>query len=262
MVNRYSAHIGYLFTEMPLARRISAAASAGFTAIEHPQPFDIDARALRETLSDYGLVFSQLAGGSGDGSKGEKGLAALPGRQKDFRKGFNRALEYAQIVDSPYIHPMAGVPGEADERHVSETYLENIRYSLERTAGTSTSVLIEAISPAAVPGYLISSLEKAAAVQDQFGNDKILLLVDTYHAAAFGTDLRQWIPANGHRIGHIHIADFPGRHEPGTGSVPFDEILDALDGVAFTGAIGFEYIPSGSTIQSVNFLKSWLNRRQ
>ena len=260
MKNKLSAHIGYLFNEVPLGARVAAAAAAGFTAVEHPAPFAIDANSIRNAVDEHGLVFAQLAGGAGDASKGEKGLACLPGREADFRASFDRALAYAEIVGAPLVHPMAGVPGKDDAERAKDVYLENIRYAVERVAGTGVRILIEAISEPAVPGYAISTLPKAMEVQDAFGTSKVALLVDTFHAAVTEVELTKWIPSNGERIGHVHIADFPGRHEPGTGILPFDDILAALQAVDFKDAIGFEYFPSKSTVESVAFLSNWKQR--
>lgn len=257
VANRWSAHIGYLFTELPLFERIAAAAAAGFTAIEHPQPFAIPAAEMRAELARRGLVISQIAAAIGDAAKGEKGLAAMPGREPDFREEFNRALDYAVAVGCPFLHPMAGVPSTSDKAAVADTYHGNLDYAVERSAGTSVKVLIEAISVAAVPGYAMSTLAQAATIQDMFGPGNIALLVDTYHAQATGIGLEAWIATNSHRIGHVHIADHPGRHEPGTGGIDFRSVLDALVDHAYEGAIGFEYIPSITTIDSVGFLGRW-----
>ncbi|MEK1929041.1 MAG: TIM barrel protein, partial [Pararhizobium sp.] len=202
--NRLSAHIGYLFAELPIDERIQAAAAAGFTAIEHPQPFFIPPVEMRAALLRNDLSFSQLAAGTGDPEKGEKGLAALPGRDRDFRQSFDVALEYAVAICSPFVHPMAGVPGDHSPEKVSEVYLENIRYAVEQTSGTNVKILIEAISQNAVPGYAMSTLEQACAVQDVFGPGNISLLVDTFHAQANGTRTDHWIASNIYRIGHIH----------------------------------------------------------
>ncbi len=260
MQNKLSAHIGYLFNEVPLEDRIAAAAAAGFTAVEHPQPFGVDPHLMRKMLNDQGLVFTQLAGGAGEASRGEKGLASLPGREADFRTSFDTALEYAQIVGAPLIHPMAGVPDANDIDRAQNAYLENMRYAVERASDAGITVLIEAISNAAVPGYAVSTLSKAIEIQDIFDLKKVTILVDTFHAAVTEVDLTTWIPLNGDRIGHVHIADFPGRHEPGTGTLPFNDILSALQSVSFKGAIGFEYVPLTSTIESTAFLESWKRR--
>nr|WP_246706610.1 TIM barrel protein [Rhizobium leguminosarum] len=241
--------------------RIAAAAAIGFTAIEHPQPFSISPAEMRDVLGRYELSFSQLAGGTGDASKGEKGLAALPGREIDFRESFNRALDYAVAIGASYVHPMAGVPNDINEERVDDVYLDNIRYAVERTSDTRVKVLIEAISEMAVPGYAMSTLKQACSVQDVFGPGNVSLLIDTFHAQANGIKTQDWIVANIHRIGHIHIADYPGRHEPGTGIIDFDEILEALATHDFRGAIGFEYIPSTSTEHSAAFLSAWKSKQ-
>lgn len=255
--NRLSAHIGYLFTGLPLGERIGAAAAAGFTAVEHPQPFSIPPAEMRAALLRNELSFIQLAGGLGDPEKGEKGLAAVPGRNSDFRKSFDVALEYAVAIGSPYIHPMAGVPDGYSSEQVSEVYLENIEYAVEQTSGTDVKILIEAISQDTVPSYAMSTLEQACLVQNIFGPGNISLLVDTFHAQANGTRIDHWIASNIHRIGHMHIADYPGRHEPGTGNIDFEAILESLATHQFRGAIGFEYIPSTSTVESIAFLPRW-----
>ncbi|WP_204333729.1 hydroxypyruvate isomerase family protein [Rhizobium leguminosarum] len=261
MQNRFSAHIGYLFSDLPLKERIAAAAGVGFTAIEHPLPFSIPPAEMRDTLRRYGLSFSQLSGGTGDASKGEKGLAALPGREIEFREGFNRAVDYAVAVGSPYVHPMAGVPGAASPDHVHDVYRDNIHYAVERTSNTTIKLLIEAISEISIPGYAMPTLEQACNVQDVFGPGNVSLLVDTFHAQANGIKTQDWVVANIHRIGHIHIADYPGRHEPGTGMIDFDAILEALAAHDYHGAIGFEYIPSTSTEHTTAFLSAWKSKQ-
>ncbi|WP_077965530.1 hydroxypyruvate isomerase family protein [Ensifer adhaerens] len=256
-MNRLSAHIAYLFTEHTLPERIEAAADAGFTAIEHPSPWHVPATEMRSRLVASGLSFAQLCAAVGDASKGEKGLGALPGREREFRESFNRALDYAVAVDCPFVHPMAGVPGNAEMSAAAETYHRNLSYAVERTTGTSVKILIEAISEAAVPGYFMSTLDHSSRIQDIFGPGNLSLLVDTFHACSNGVDLAQWIEANAHRVGHIHIADYPDRHEPGTGAIDFEALLDALAEHAYEGAIGFEYIPSKTTIDSAAFLPGW-----
>jgi len=258
--NRFSAHIGYLFTELPLAERVAAAAKAGFTAIEHPQPFAIAAKEMRKLVDDHGLAFAQLAGAAGDSSKGEKGLGALVGREPDFRPAFDRSLEYALTVGASFVHPMAGVPDVADTSRWFGVYTENVQYAVERTSNTGVKVLIEAISHAAVPGYAISTLAEASRIQDFFGPGNVAILVDTYHATSSGTDAADWLRANPGRTGHVHIADCPGRHEPGTGDIDFARVLDALAEQDFAGAIGFEYVPSITTAESTTFLDGWKSR--
>ena len=255
-MNRLSAHIGYLFSELPLGKRIQAAARAGFTAIEHPQPFAIPPAEMRGELEAHDLIFTQIAAAVGDPSRGEKGLAALPSREADFRDAFDRSLDYALAVGCRLIHPMAGVPPEGQAAAGRATYLRNLDHAIGKTASLPITVLIEPISHSAVPGYAMATIEDAVAAQDVFGPGNIRLLIDTFHASANGFDLLTWLPGNIDRIGHVHVADHPGRHEPGTGTIGFDDFLNAL-GAGYDGAIGFEYIPAQSTMEGLGFLPAW-----
>lgn len=252
MAPRLSAHIGYLYTQLPLIERPAAAARDGFTAIEHPEPWMIPPREMRALLRDLGLTLSQVTSGLGDATTSEKGLAALCGREAEFRTGFDRALAYAVETGCPYIHPMAGVP-KGELAAAARTYRLNLSWALNRVQGTGVGVLVEAI---AIPGYHVASLASAVELQDQF-DGQFDLLFDTYHSAVLGEDPGRWFARNTSRIGHIHIADYPGRHEPGTGKLAFDAILSAVQSGNYAGAIGFEYIPSGATSTSAAFLKIW-----
>ncbi len=251
-MNRFSAHIGYLYTDLPLAERPAAAARDGFTAIEHPEPWAIPAKEMRALLSDLGLTFSQVSSGMGDTSKGEKGLAALIDREAEFKAGFDRALDYARDIGCAFVHPMAGAP-KGGSLNAAETYRLNLSWALKRVEGSGVRVLIEAIT---IPGYYMASLALASELQNQF-HGHFDLLFDTYHAAILGEDVVSWAARNASRIGHVHIADHPGRHEPGTGTLAFESILTTLRIGGYGGAIGFEYIPSAATSAGAAFLPSW-----
>lgn len=261
MTQLLSAHIGYLFTELPLGDRPAAARQAGFTAIEHPQPFAISTTDMARILRDEGLVFAQMAAATGDAARGEKGIAALPGRGAEFRESLARSLDYAEAIGCPFVHPMAGVP-EPDTAAdaVAGTYRANLAHAVEACRNRAVSVLIEAISEAAVPGYHMSRLDRALEAATQAGGDDVLLLVDTFHARANGEDAAAFVTAHAKRIGHIHIADHPGRHEPGTGSIDFGPLLDALESTGYRHAVGFEYIPAGRTEDGLGWLAAWRER--
>ena len=256
----FSAHIGYLYNEHALIDRIDAARQDGFTAVEHPNPLVIDPTLMLAQLKNYGMSFAQMGAAGGDAARGEKGLAALPGCESDFRDALRRALDYAEIIGCPFVHPMAGVVAEGDSTRAEETYRTNLAYAVQECRGRSTTILVEAISEAAVPGYFLSTLAKALAIADEIAPSEIWFLADTYHAAASGTDLDAFITAHANRIGHIHIADFPGRHEPGTGDFDFEPLLKRLVSSNYSKAIGFEYIPSTVTDGTLAWMSSWKER--
>lgn len=256
-----SAHIGYLFTELPLERRPAAAKRAGFDAIEHPLPAALPAETMARILDAEGLVFAQLAAGFGNVQRGEKGLAALPGREADFRAALDAALDYAEAIACRLVHPMAGVvPVDVNPGAATNTYLENLAYGVERCRGRRVSIMIEAISPVAVPGYFMSDLAQAVAVTDTVSG--ISILFDTFHARANGVDAADFVATYAARIGHVHVADHPGRHEPGTGGIAFEPFLDALIAANYRGAVGFEYLPRSETRAGLGWLDGWKSRLQ
>ena len=250
-----SAHLGYLFTELPLSDRVAAAAKSGFQAVEHPQPFGVSAVDMVAMLRDSDLRFAQIAAGVGEASRGEKGLAALPGRELDFRESLERSIEYAAAIGCPFVHPMAGVPVEdAVPERVRDTYLANLAVAVERAEAAGLRVLLEPISQAAVPGYYVCRMKQAKALCDAAAPGRILLLLDTFHARATGLDAVEFVRRHGDLLGHVHIADHPGRNEPGTGEFDFPALLSALDDRGYAGAIGFEYVPKTSTLAGLGWL--------
>lgn len=251
---RWSAHLGYLYTELPLVERAAAAARDGFTAVEHPAPFEVPAQEMKARLDDLGLTFSQITTGMGRADLKEKGLAALPGREAEFVDGVKRAIDYAQVIGCPYLHPMAGAPpAEHDRNTVLHTYRGNVAQALELARDAGVRILVEAIT---LPGYAMPTLDAAMSLQDAFAGD-IDLLFDTYHASTLGTDLESWIRVFGSRVGHVHIADHPGRGEPGSGHLRFEPFLQQLLTGGYDGAIGFEYVPSRTTSETLGFLPAW-----
>jgi hydroxypyruvate isomerase len=259
---KLSAHVGYLFTEMPLIDRIAAARMAGFEAIEHPQPFAVEAPRMRDELQASGLSFVQLAAGVGDPAKGEKGLAALPGREADFREGLLRAIDYATAIGCLLVHPMAGVPARETPREaIRATYISNLHCAVHEAEAAGLAVLVEAISEVAVPGYFAAAMDVVMDAAAEVAPHKIGILLDTFHAGASGLDTTEFIHHNARCISHVHVADYPGRHEPGTGSFNFSSFLQGLDEVGYYGAIGFEYIPAGVTNTGLSWLSDPIWRR-
>lgn len=252
-----SAHIGYLFGELPLTDRIAAARAAGFDAVEHPTPFSIPASDLKRRLDAEGLVFTQLASPIGDPGKGEKGLAALAGREAEFRDGFARALDYAETIDCPYVHPMAGSTTDPDAPKILQ---ENLAFAVAACRGRKPRVLIEAISPLVVPNYVLAHPDQSVRLAEQLGPE-VRVLLDMFHATASGVNPADFLSRHARHIGHIHAADHPGRHEPGTGNLDFPALLDTIAEVRFRGAIGFEYVPSAQTTASLEWMPAWRAHR-
>lgn len=251
----WSAHIGYMYADRPLQDRVAAARQSGFTAVEHPDPTAVPSETMRRLLADNGLKFSQMAATLGDGAKGEKGIAALPGRELEFRDQFRRAADYAEAIGCPLIHPMSGMIQAAPE--VASVYRDNIGFAVQECSGRKLTVMIEAISRNVIPGYFMSSLDDALAISTQFEAGELMILLDVYHASADGADWKGFLQTHTDRIAHLHVADYPGRHEPGSGTIDFSTFLGLVKALGYAGAVGFEYVPSRLTEKTVGWLEGW-----
>ncbi len=253
----YSAHIGYLFTDRAISERIAAAAQYGFEAIEHPAPYSVPANEMAYWLQSAGILYSQFGLYSGDASKGEKGIGIFPERQSEFRRSVLEALDYAEIVGATMVHAMAGIlPFEKRNRHHWDCYVENLAYAARQARERGVRVIIEPMSASAVPDYFIATPDIAAHAIAEAGEDNLGLLMDVFHTANAGLDIEQEIKKHAKLIDHVHIADFPGRHEPGSATLNFDAIRHALEDAGYRGLLGCEYIPAATTEAGL----AWLSK--
>ncbi len=184
---RFAANLGYLFTERPLIERIGAAAAAGFKAVELQFPYDVPASAVRAELERHGLT--QLGINTVRGRQGESGLAALPGRERDWEASFQQALDYVTAIGGSAIHCMAGiVPPE--QRPAAETvFIRNLAQAAEAAAKHNITLLIEPINPRDRPDYFLNRAEHAADIIAKIGAPNVRIQFDFYHAQILGGDL-------------------------------------------------------------------------
>jgi hydroxypyruvate isomerase len=251
----YSAHIGYLFTELPLAERVAAAVRCGFQAIEHPAPYAVPAAEMAAWLRSAGLEYVQFGLRSGDASKGEKGLGIFPERRDEFRASVAEALDYAEAVGASMVHAMAGIlpPSQRGRQHW-DCYVENLAFAAAEAEPRGIKVIVEAMSQSAVPDYFIATPDEAARAIAETGADNAGLLLDVFHTLSAGLDVEQEIAKHAARLAHVHIADFPGRHEPGSATVDFAALELALQKADYDGFLGCEYTPAGATEAGLGWL--------
>jgi hydroxypyruvate isomerase len=249
---RFSAHLGYLFSELPLAERFAAARKAGFAVVEHPGPYAIPAKTLKGILQEQELEFVQMAAPAGDASKGEKGMAALPGREAEFRLTVAEGLDYARAAGAKFLQVQSGLtPAGVDGALVWDTYVRNLRFASDRAADVGLQMLIEPIGAATLEGYFMDRSDLALRALADVGRPNLRILFDVFHSTNAGEDPFRFIDDHLGLIGHLHIADHPGRNQPGTGKIDFASLFRKLDARGFSGAIGCEYKPSGSTLDSL-----------
>lgn len=255
MIKGFSGHIGYLFNEMPLEQRFAAAHAAGFDAVEHPALYGLPAARVKQLLDAYGLPIVQSSFPAGEISRGEKGFAALPDQIERFRASLAPCLDFAEVVGIPALHCMAGVrPADADPARMWDTYIANMRLAAKATAERGLLLLIEPISSGSIADYFIEDPRDAVRAIAEIGAPNVRLLYDVFHATMIGSDPFAFIADHVELIYHIHIADHPGRHEPGTGTIDFARLYRTLDEAGYDGLIGCEYTPRAGTLEGLGWL--------
>jgi hydroxypyruvate isomerase len=256
MIGKCSAHLNYMFTELPLLERFAAAAEAGFSAVEHRGPYEIAAPDLRALLKQNGLTFVQLALPFGDPARGERGFACLRDRQRDFDASLDKGLDYADAIGCNMVHMMSGVvPAGVSRRDLWPVYLDRLRQAAEAAARRGMTLLIEPIGVATIPDYFLADPYDGLRALDMVGLRNIRLLLDAFHATNAGVDAARFLARHADVIAHVHIADYPGRHEPGTGAFSFGRLFSAIDGVGYRGRIGLKYIPAVDTQSGLEWLE-------
>ena len=253
---KFAANLGMLFTELPFEQRFAAAARNGFKAVELLFPYDHAARDIAKWLDDSGLENRGLNLWPGEFAAGERGLASLPRREKEFRDALSRALEYAEATRTPALHAMCGiVPPGGDRNAHRAVYIDNLRFAARELAKTNRTLLIEPINPRDIPGYFLNTQADAHAIVAEVDEPNLKVQMDFYHAQIVEGDLVIKFKKYFDNIGHVQIAGVPDRHEPDTGEVNYSYLLRMLDEAGYAGWVGCEYRPRRSTEEGLVWMR-------
>ena len=252
---RFAANLSLMFCEHPFAERFDAAAQAGFAAVEFHFPYAHPVADVRRWLNDAGLKSALFNLPPGDWAAGERGIASLPGRQDEFRAGLDRALEYALALGTPTLHVMAGVLPAGGDRDVHcAVLIDNLRYAAGLAAAHGITLVVEAINPHDMPGFLLSSAHEVQAICRAVGAPNVRMLLDFYHVRKVGGDPLAMLDALFPLVGHVQIAGVPGRHEPDVGELDYHPIFRRLDALGYGGWIGCEYLPRAGTAAGLGWM--------
>jgi hydroxypyruvate isomerase len=254
---KLAANISMLFPQLEFLERFAAAARAGFRYVEYQFPYAWPAQELarRARAAGVEVVLHNLPGG--DLAKGERGIACLPGRSGEFREGVERAIEYAKAAACPRVNCIAGL-GPQDEAHFAQL-VDNVRYAARRLGEVGLQLMLEPISARTVPGFFLTGSRQAIDVLNAAGEGNAFLQYDIFHMQIMEGDLARSIERLLPRIGHIQLADVPGRHEPGTGEINFAWLLAHIDALEYAGWIGCEYNPQGDTVEGLKWARAYLS---
>ncbi|WKA49111.1 hydroxypyruvate isomerase [Geobacillus zalihae] len=248
---KFAVNVSTIFTEAPFLARFAKAKQHGFSHVECQFPYAAAPEAVAAELEEYGLSLVTINLPAGDWEKGERGLAILPGRHDDFRRALEEGVRYALALGAPRLHCMAGVlPRDLPRERAKETYMRRIDEAAATLAVHGLTLTIEPINPFDMPGYFLTDIDEAVAIIRALGRANVKVQYDIYHMARLGRDVTATFAAYEPLIDHVQFADAPGRHEPGTGALPYREIFAFLQEQGYNGAIGLEYIPSGKSSES------------
>jgi hydroxypyruvate isomerase len=254
---RFAANLTMLFTELPFLERFEAAARAGFSAVEFLFPYEYTPREIAERLEQHRLKLVLHNLPAGDWAAGERGIACLPDRVAEFRSGVTRAIEYAVALGVPQLNCLAGkAPATASADELRATFVDNVGYAAAELKKFGLRLLIEPINTFDIPGFYLNRTDQAVAILDATGADNAFVQYDIYHAQRMEGELTATLRRHFDRIGHIQLADNPGRHEPGTGEINYDFLFAELDALGYAGWVGCEYKPRGTTTGGL----AWLRR--
>jgi hydroxypyruvate isomerase len=245
---RFAANLTMLFNEVPFLDRFERAAKAGFEAVEFlfPYTWPVDEIKARLQANGLTLVLHNLPAGNWDA--GERGIACLPERTAEFRRGVERAIEYAEALGVPQLNCLAGkAPAGVGAAALHRTFVDNLSYAAGELKRAGLRLLIEPINTYDIPGFFLNRTQQALDILDEVGADNAFVQYDIYHAQRMEGELAATLQRCLPRIGHIQLADNPGRNEPGTGEINYPFLFQHIDRIGYTGWIGCEYKPATST---------------
>jgi hydroxypyruvate isomerase len=257
---KLAANLTLMFPDLPFLERIDAAADAGFRAVEWMFSYDTPAEVVRARLDARGLQSVLINAPPGDWAAGERGLAGLPGRVEEARASVATAIDYARAIGCPRIHVMAGLRDEAVERSVQvDAMVALLREMAGPAMAHDITLTIEPLNRSVdMPGYLLAGSDEGMEIVERADRGNVKLQYDVYHMQIVEGDLARTIERLLPRIGHMQIADNPGRHEPGTGEIAYDWLLRRIDEIGYDGWIGCEYRPIGDTVAGLGWASDFL----
>jgi hydroxypyruvate isomerase len=252
----FAANLTFLWTELPFLDRFAAAADAGFSRVEYMFPYEHPAADVRARLDAAGLEQVLFNLPAGDWAAGDRGLASDPARVDEFRAGVEQALAYAEVLDVEQLNCLAGLRLDGVEPAVQwATLTDNVRHAARRLKSAGRRLLVEPVNTFDVPGFMLPTTDDALRLIDEVGEPNVLLQFDAYHVRRMEGDPATRLAPLLERVGHVQVADDPGRHQPGTGEIDFGALFELLDDAGYDGAIGLEYVPVPDTAGSLGWIE-------
>jgi hydroxypyruvate isomerase len=253
---KFCANLSMLFGEHDFLERFSAAAKAGFSGVEYIGPYAFPKERVAEVLHNNKLkqVLFNLPAGNWDG--GERGIGCLPDRVGEFQDGVGKAIDYAKALGCTMINCLAGIlPSDVSRRTGYTTLVSNLSFAATALKKEKILLIVEPINSYDIPGFFLNRSKDGIEVINDVGSDNLKLQYDIYHMQRMEGELGATLTKLMPRIGHIQLADNPGRHEPGTGEINYPYLFKLIDSLGYAGWIGCEYKPKGGTVEGLGWIK-------
>jgi len=256
---KLAANLDWLFTELPISSRFHAAKQSGFRGVEGlflwQHPLTVLQAAQRETT----LPVVLLNAPAGNWQQGERGIAALPDRNEEYQRSLTIARDYASALGCRRLHIMAGLRCEGISVNAQhDLFIERLRTACDMMATAGIAVLIEPLNPEDTPGYFLNNFPQAENIICEVSRKNIGLQFDIFHCQKIHGNIIKNISRYLPLIKHFQIASVPDRHEPGTGELSDEGLLDFINALDYQGWTGCEYTPSTSTIESLRWMTPYL----
>jgi len=250
---RFDPNLRWLFTEVPMLERYAAAAAAGFKGVEVAFPYETPAAEIAKRLDDNGLTLVQILSPF-DWDAGERGFAALPGKEEVFKASMHTAVDYAVQVGKPMIHVMPGnITADLDRKRCMDLFLSNIAWAADLAKTAGITLILEPCCRVRFPQFLYHRIGEGVEVCKTLGRDNVKLCFDTFHIQSEEGSIADRMREAWPYIGHIQVGNVPGRHEPGTGEIHFPYLFKLIEELGWTRWIGCEYTPSGPTLDTLGW---------
>ncbi len=258
---RFAANLSMMFTDLPFMDRFGAAAKAGFTAVEYLFPYEYPADQLAGKLKEHGLTQVLFNMFPGNWAGGERGMASIPGREKEFAETIDKAITYAKALDCKMVHAMAGIPpAGTDAAAMEKTYKANIALAAKKVADHGITLALEPINQRSMPGFFLKTQAQAAALIKEIDAPNVKLQFDYFHVqmqeGCVALKFKEYFPI----IAHCQLAGVPERHEPDTGELNYSYLFALADELGYKGYIGCEYNPAGDTVAGLGWFAPYKNR--
>ena len=256
---KFSANLSFLYADLPFLDRFAAAAKDGFRAVEYVGPYGSPAEDVAAALraNELTQALFNLPAGNWDG--GERGIGCHPDRVVEFQSGVETAIRYGQALGCEKVNCLAGIaPAGTTAQERDAVLIANLQYAAPRLADTGIKLLLEPINLRDIPGFHVSTTHHAERLLDAVGSDNLFIQYDIYHTQVMQGDLVPTYARLKDRIGHVQIADNPGRNEPGTGEINYGFVLSELDRLGYGGWVGCEYKPKAGTSAGLGWMKPYL----